>query len=85
MRKQLFVALLLTCGLPFSGQVFALANPEPQAQTPATVIKGTVLDENDEPVIGASVILKGQTKGVSTDASGNFAINANVGAPLTIS
>ena len=85
MRKQLFVALLLTCGLPFSGQVYALANPEPQTQSPVTVIKGTVLDENDEPVIGASVTQKGQTKGVSTDAFGNFSINANVGAPLTIS
>ena len=47
-------------------------------------IKGTVLDENNEPVIGASVTLKGQTKGVSTDAFGNFAISAVPGAQLTV-
>ena len=84
MRKHLFVTLLLTCGLPFSGQMFALANPEPQAAQVQT-IKGTVLDENDEPVIGASVTLKGQTKGVSTDAFGNFTISAAPGAQLSIS
>ena len=51
MRKQLFVTLLLTCGMPFSAQMQALANPEPQTQGQGQVnIKGTVLDENDEPV-----------------------------------
>ena len=85
MRKHLFVTLLLTCGLPFSGQMFASANPEPQQAAQAQTIKGTVLDENNEPVIGASVTLKGQTKGVSTDAFGNFAITAAPGSMITVS
>lgn len=85
MRKHLLVTLLLTCGLPFSGQMYALANPEPQSQSQAAVtIKGTVLDENNEPVIGASVTPKGSTKGVSTDAFGNFTIKAAPGSSLTI-
>ena len=75
MRKHLFVTLLLTCGLPFSGQVFALANPEPQSQSQAAVtLSGTVYDENNDPVIGASVTPKGSTQGVSTDAFGHFTI-----------
>ena len=85
MRKHLFVALALTCGLTFSGQMYALANPEPQQMGQAVeTIKGTVLDENNEPAIGASVTLKGQTTGVSTDAFGNFAISAAPGAQLTV-
>lgn len=85
MRKHLLVTLLLTCGLPFSGQMYALANPEPQSQSQAAVtIKGTVLDENNEPVIGASVTTKGNSKGVSTDAFGNFTIKAVPGTSLTV-
>lgn len=85
MRKHLLVTLLLTCGLPFSGQMYALANPEPQAQSQASAtITGTVLDENNEPVIGAIVTLKGSTTGVSTDAFGNFIIKTDPGSPLTI-
>ena len=85
MRKHLFVTLLLTCGLPFSGQMFASANPEPQQAAQAQTITGTVLDENNEPVIGASVTLKGQTQGVSTDVDGKFSIRAAQGAMLRVS
>ncbi|MBD5171060.1 MAG: TonB-dependent receptor [Bacteroidales bacterium] len=86
MRKHLFVTLLLTCGLPFSGQMFAVANPMPQSQSQAAVtITGTVLDENDEPVIGASVTPKGSTKGVSTDVFGHFTMKVAPGTPLTVS
>ncbi len=86
MRKHLFVTLLLTCGLPFSGQMFAVAAPAPQSQSQAAVtITGTVLDENDEPVIGASVTPKGSTKGVSTDVFGHFTMKVVPGTPLTVS
>ena len=86
MRKQLFVTLLLTCGMPFSAQMQALANPEPQEQGQGQVaIKGTVLDENDEPVVGASVTIQGQKQGVITDVFGNFTITAPVGTTLKVS
>lgn len=86
MRKHLFVTLLLTCGLPFSGQMFALANPEPQTESQATVtITGTVLDENNDPVIGASVTPKGSTRGASTDANGNFTLKVKPGQTLSVS
>lgn len=45
-----------------------------QAQKKRT-ITGTVLDaENGEPIIGASILLKGQKEGVITDLDGNFSI-----------
>lgn len=71
--------------MPFGAQVWAAANPEPQSQSQAVAIKGTVFDENNEPVIGASVTTKGNSKGVSTDAFGNFTINAAPGQQVTVS
>lgn len=86
MRKHLIVTLLLTCGLPFSGQMFALANPEPQTESQAAVvINGTVLDENQEPIIGASVTPKGSTQGAATDAFGHFSIKVKPGTVLNVS
>ena len=38
-------------------------------------VKGHVVDEDGEPVIGASVIVKGLSTGVSTDIDGNFTMN----------
>ena len=85
MRKHLLVTLLLTCGMPFGGQLYALANPEPQTQSQGVAtIKGTILDENNEPVIGASVTPKGSTTGVSTDVFGNFVIKVPAGSQLKI-
>ncbi len=37
-------------------------------------VKGTVKDSKGEPIPGASVLVKGTLKGVSTDADGNFEI-----------
>ncbi len=48
-------------------------------------ISGTVKDANGEPVIGASVIQKGTTKGVVTDINGIFNINVEPGTMLRFS
>ena len=37
-------------------------------------VSGTVLDENDEPLIGASVCVSGDKTGVTTDLDGNFTL-----------
>lgn len=49
------------------------------------VIKGTVVDETGEPVIGASVRVNGTNTGVQTDIDGKFTLNANKGQTLSIS
>ena len=55
------------------------------AQAQVTV-KGTVISsENNEPVIGASVLVKGTTNGTITDFDGNFLLNANKGDIIVIS
>lgn len=38
-------------------------------------IKGIVLDENSEPLIGASIVIQGTSKGVITDFDGNFILS----------
>ena len=52
------------------------------AQSTLTV-SGQVFDQTDEPIIGASVIVKGTSIGVTTDIDGNFRIT-NVPADATI-
>ena len=37
-----------------------------------TQVKGNVVDEKGEPVIGASIVVKGTTVGTVTDFDGNF-------------
>jgi len=71
--------------MPFGGQMFALAAPAPQTQSQGAVtIKGTVLDENNEPVIGASVTPKGQKTGTTTDAFGNFTLKVKPGQTIEV-
>lgn len=48
-------------------------------------IAGTVVDANNEPVIGANVLVKGTTNGVITDMDGKFALTVSRGAVLQIS
>ena len=48
-------------------------------------IQGIVVDETNEPVLGASVIVRGTTNGVVTGLDGDFSIKANDSDVLVIS
>jgi TonB-linked SusC/RagA family outer membrane protein len=50
-----------------------------------SVITGTVTDETNEPIIGATVKIKGTSTGVVTDIDGKYSINAAVGQTLEFS
>jgi hypothetical protein len=50
----------------------AANTPEAAAGTPGKIVKGTVRDEDKQPVPGVSVYLKGTSVGTTTDAAGNF-------------
>ncbi len=49
------------------------------------LITGTVVDELSEPLIGATVSVKGTTRGTITDIDGSFSIDADVGDVLIFS
>ncbi len=48
-------------------------------------ITGTVYDQDNDPAVGASVTVQGQTKGASTDVDGNFRLTASPNATLVVS
>ena len=48
-------------------------------------VQGTVIDENGEPVIGASVVDQGTKAGTATDFDGKFVLNVDSNATLTVS
>lgn len=50
-------------------------NTSSVTQQTSYVVKGKVVDENGEPIIGASIMEEGTTNGTITDISGNFSIS----------
>ena len=54
------------------------------AYSQALTVKGTVVDENDEPLIGVSVMLNGKAIGV-TDYNGNYSVSLSAPSTLTFS
>ena len=68
-----------------SAIAFLLACTVSSAQTPQTA-RGTVTDASGEPVIGATIIIKGTLKGTSTDVNGSFTLSqVNPGDILQVS
>ena len=50
-----------------------------------TVVSGTVVSAEDgEPIIGASVLIKGTKQGVATDIDGNFSIKTSQSNPQVV-
>ena len=48
-------------------------------------VKGNVVDEQGQPIIGASVVDKATNNGTVTDIDGNFVLDVATGTELTIS
>src|SRR5690242_1026348 len=68
--KNTLLILLLLCS--------ALAHAQ-------TTLTGTIKDgQNDQPVIGASVSVKGKTIGTITDNKGNFSLSLTISPPFTL-
>ena len=84
MKKQfsLLVALSLACGTP-SILVDSPVGFTAVAQTMKAT--GVITDASGEPLIGATVMLKGTKRGVTTDVNGHFSIDAPNGSTLIVS
>ena len=48
-------------------------------------VMGKIVDENGEPLIGATIQEKGTTNGIITDIDGNFSLNVSSDATLILS
>lgn len=65
--------------------VLALFMSVPFAVSAAPItVNGTVVDETGEPVIGATVMVKGTSVGASTDLDGKFSFQAEKGAKIIV-
>ena len=73
MIKKLFLTLF--CAVLSAGIAFAQGGSK---------VNGIVVDEIGEPVIGASVFVKGTKTGAVTDVDGKFSINTSPGSTLVI-
>jgi len=65
--------------------LFKIKSPFLKVVSVAQPISGTVTDETGSPLPGAAVLIKGTTKGTTTDAEGKFLIEADANAVLQIS
>ena len=67
-----------------AGARTASKQAQPKKNTPKS-ISGTVKDGNGEPLIGATVRVKGSSTGTVTDIDGNYTLNVPANAELEIS
>lgn len=80
--RSLLLALAIALG---GGALTVQAAPVPQGSAAVRQpVQGQVLDENGEPVIGATVKVKGAAAAAVTDVDGRFSIDALPGATLTV-
>ncbi len=68
--KTLALGLALVCAAPAMAQ--------------NKVVQGTVVDENGEPIIGATIRVAGSKNGTVSDLGGNYKINVPNGGKITI-
>ena len=89
MKKQLFFMMLnmgVMGGLAVSSTpAMASVNSLAQAQGQTIKVQGQVVDADGEPLIGATVKVKGANTGTVTDFDGNFQLNAPANGTLVIS
>ncbi|SFP83530.1 carboxypeptidase-like regulatory domain-containing protein [Hymenobacter arizonensis] len=72
------VALVTPTAAPVQAPEPEVAEVAPSAPEPAApsnvTLTGRILDESGRPMVGATVLLKGSSKGTSTDANGSYAL-----------
>lgn len=88
--NRFLTAVAISTLLLSSGSMMAMPTASDNSlgvteQMQTQTITGLVVDTNNEPVIGASVVEKGTTNGIVTDMDGKFTLNVRPGATLKIS
>ena len=84
-KRILFSTVMASALLAGSPQTAFADAMEVQTVMQAGTVKGQIVDANGEPVIGASVQVKGSNTGIISDIDGNFTISAPSNGTLVIS
>ena len=79
------MALGLLGGGAFGIGVPSMSAAPAPAVAPAETVSGTVTDASGEPLIGATVIVKGTSTGTATDLDGGFTLKNVTGKTLVVS
>ena len=64
---------------------FTVTGGSAHAQTAARLLKGRVVDTSNDPIIGASVMVKNAKEGTVTNMEGKFSLNVSPSATLVVS
>ena len=81
-RRASMILGLSLLAAPLSYAVYAedgVSNTMVQVVTQTKTVKGTIIDESGEPLIGVSIVVKGTSTGTITDFNGNFSIDLPAG------
>ena len=86
-RLCAIILILFNCAVHASANNSATLSPKAitSALQQEKTIKGTVVDNYGDPVIGANIVVKGTTVGTITDLDGNFSLDVPANATLVIS
>lgn len=80
---------MVACFLTLPGLRVSAENPSgvnAEVNAPQNInIKGRIVDQNGQPVIGASLFQQGTNNGTVADVDGRFSINVPNGASLKVS
>ena len=71
MSKKHFCLMLLVC----MGMLFGVQQTVSAQGAQKQKVTGTIVDANGEPIIGASILVKGSSTGTVTDLDGNFTLD----------
>lgn len=83
-RKALLM-MLMASAPAIQAAAASEVSPSVSIQQQTGKVQGTVVDGNGEPVIGATVKVKGEKGGTITDLDGHFSLDASKGVSLEVS
>ena len=85
MRKQVLFSVMLSLGMVGGLSAYSVPAMASVQQAQTIKVSGQVVDQEGEPLIGATVKVKGATTGSITDFDGNFTIDAPANGTLVVS
>ena len=87
MKKRVVLACMLCMALSSAtyAEVVEGVASQQEAQSNNITVKGKVVDETGEPIIGAAVTIPGTTAGTVTDFNGEYSLSVPANGQLSVS
>ena len=82
-KRYILAAAICLAGVTMA-EASATTAPVQAVQQNGKVLKGTIVDQNGEPIIGATVLVKGTKNATVSDFDGDFTLN-NASGTIVVS